>query len=219
MIKVKNISDSETVCVDVILGPGEEYEIPDSQKHLWSSDSELLSQIVNNIVQIGTATEYYSDINKQIDILKQSIIKLEELPESKPFAEPIYRTENDAISNMVSVNVNQGKDIDFKVDEDRYISGGSIYVENNEFGDYIRGSIVDIDGTIPPEYRGNYPDYPTVVTYVKKKYIKKSGELDVDTRPLTAKIPGGLYLRIKYTAANKGVVRNVVINYNLTKKL
>lgn len=151
------------------------------------------------------------------------------VPEQEPFAQPVYRTKRDAAA-ITSVSPNNSVDIDFLITAERYIHGGCIIVENAEFGDYITAQVEDLYGIIPLAYRAALCEaHPIVSQYIVKQYIEVetpgtalAGGIttqEVDTFPLNAKIPAGLYLCITYYAVNSGLTRRIAINYYLTKKL
>lgn len=151
---------------------------------------------------------------------------------SAPFAEPLYRTKMDATSEVVTIAVTNNPEVpyieavtDFLLTEEYYVSGGELGATNVQMGDYITAEVHDRDGVIPAPYRvALCENWPTVAKYIKKnwmilKTVSTNASIKIDTRPLTAKVTAGLYLRVTYYAKNTGSNRQIVMNYDLTKKL
>lgn len=143
--------------------------------------------------------------------------------EAHPFAVPSYQTKHDAINELKTIAPNTSLDINFQITQERFINGGSMCVKNAEIGDYIVAEVKDVDGVLPEYVRPLICEsWPTVVRYIVKKYIEVQGEysvININTFPLTAKIPAGLYMNLVYHAVNAGTDRKFVLNYHLTKKL
>jgi hypothetical protein len=143
--------------------------------------------------------------------------------EAQPFAVPAYRTKLNATPNIITIAPNTNEDINYVLTEERYVTGGSICIQNAVLGDYIEATVSDIDEIIPSPYRAALCEaWPIVGTYIEKNWIEVQGEystMRINTYPLNAKITAGLYLSIKYYAVNSGSDRKVVVNYHLTKKL
>ena len=166
--------------------------------------------------------EFETSFKAQVQLDNRVIISSQ--PDPRPFALPLYRTKRDAVENITTVDIGQFSVISFKLINERYVSGGSLIVENAEFGDYITAHVEDTDGIIPAPYRaGLCESYPIVSSYIEKEFVKVSSFSvsvhDIDTYPLNAKITTGLYLIIIYHSVNLGTQRRVVVNYNLSKKL
>jgi len=143
--------------------------------------------------------------------------------DSNPFAVPSHRTKRNATDSISHVSPNSCTNIDFKMIDERFVSGGELIIKNGQFGDYITAEVVDLLGIIPAPYRPVLcENYPTVARYVEKAWLPIDGEVTtycLNTMPLTAKISQNLYLRVTYCATEEGVERQVVMNYHLTKKL
>lgn len=145
-----------------------------------------------------------------------------------PFSEPTFRTKHVKLANAVEIANNTSENIDYQLTEERWATGGTIIVQNAQFGDWISASIVDKDAIIPEPYRPALCEaWPICAEYMLGQYLElydsnstlyKQG---IDTRPLAAKISAGLYLRVTYNAANisLGPTRKVYVNYFLAKKL
>lgn len=145
-----------------------------------------------------------------------------------PFAEPIYRTKYNATPDITIVNPGESANSDFQITEECYVYGGEGSVKNAQFGDYFTAEIVDKDSLIPEPYRAAIcENWPTVARYVNKMWVIHGGsstaddftEMGINTYPLIAKLPIGMYLRATYYATNAGDPRQVVFNYYITRKL
>ena len=157
-------------------------------------------------------------------------VAVQSQPDPVPFAQPTYRTKRDAIAALVSCARNTSADIPFKVVSERYVSGGTLVVENAEMGDWVEAYVGDNDGVIPAPYRAALCEaWPVVASYIAREYVnvREPGSIfpgtvsvhDIVTYPLNARITAGLYLCIVYHAVDVGLIRRVGVNYNLTKKL
>lgn len=160
------------------------------------------------------------------DFLLDRLIDINSLPENKPFASPDYRTKRDATTNKETCNINSSQMIDYVITEEKYVAGGFLIIKNAEFEDYFKASVYDKDGIIPVEYRANLcENWPVVAEYVPKEWVncvKDSNDISthkINTKPLNAKITAGLYLRVEYFSIDSGLSREILINYDLTKKL
>jgi len=144
-------------------------------------------------------------------------------PEQLPFAQPTYRTKRDATASWIDCPEDQVTDIDFLLTAERYVSGGSVIYKDAQEGDYISAEVRDIDGVIPSPYRAaTCESHPTVSQYIVKIWLKPGtgyNSLDIDTYPLNAKIPAGIYLRVSYHSSSAAGTRKIAINYHLTRKL
>lgn len=220
---VKNMSGSP-LDLRRYFDTGEEYTVPDTKRAAWGSDSSVHDAIVNGDIQIGDGSAFITDTAQQIAWLLSYLpyaIEVEKLP---PFAEPLFRTKNDATDGVTTCPINTVTTISYVLPYERYVSGGLMLVKNAEFGDYISSDIHDTDSVIPEEYRASICEsWPIVATYINKQFVKTKGGVytlhDIDTRPLNAKITAGLYLRVSYHAINSGSAREVAINYDLQNKL
>jgi len=96
------------------------------------------------------------------------------------------------------------------VDIDAGICGLKFTTKNHEFGDYARLEIVDVDNLL------GYGANTVLGNFGQRFYIPHDGMFDVllDYKKV---IPGGLYLRVRYTAINAGSAREYVCNLYLVK--
>jgi hypothetical protein len=150
-------------------------------------------------------------------------VVVHEMPDPAPFARPTFRTKRAAVSAPVSVEPNDTETIDYVLAAERYVSGGTLIVENAVFGDYITAEVCDPNGYIPEAYRPSLcENWPVVALYIEKEFVEVGGTITVhriNTYPLNAKITAGLVLRLTYHAVNSGTARRACVNYNLSKKL
>lgn len=226
IIRVKNNTESTKTWVNVEYSPGQIYQIPASQAVVdaHARNDIFLDAITHGEALIGDADTWLVGTSEQIAWLHGDCLDITSLPDPAPFAQPVYRTKRNATASTIEVAAGNTETIDFEMEEERYISGGTMIVKNAEFGDYISAEVRDIDGVIPEAYRSSLcENWPIVAKYIEKEFIEaNSGDMTchrVCTYPLNAKITPGLYLRVTYTAVNSGVTRLLAVNYNLTKKL
>lgn len=149
-----------------------------------------------------------------------------------------YFLKADCASGQVAANatanidlkvVNKGAEspiIPAETYAEKFLKGGSVFGQNMEYGDYVKFQIVDIDGVLVElgELDQNTFDYLKqlgggaiiVKEYVCKHWIEPNCST---TNRIMAEAPGripiGLYIRCKYTAANTGNTRNIYINYDI----
>jgi hypothetical protein len=163
-------------------------------------------------------TYYYSLSSKPLNTAVVS------QPDPTPFAQPTYRTKRNATDSVLEVEPNSDGEVQFKLLQERYVSGGCLLVYNAQPGDYVVAEVEDVDGIIPAPYRAALcENHPVVATYIEKEWVHANPDglttHEINTHPLNAKITAGLYLCLHYYAANSGQTRQIYINYYLTKKL
>jgi hypothetical protein len=155
-----------------------------------------------------------SIINEQLDV---------RVTESEPFAKPSYRTKRNATNDWITCPENDVTVIDFLLTEEKYVSGGRLLLKDVLEGDYVTAEVCDKDGIIPAPYRAALCEsHPTVSKYIMKEWLVPCtgyGFLEINTYPLNAQIPAGLYLRINFHTSALIGNRKCAVNYFLTKKL
>jgi hypothetical protein len=114
-------------------------------------------------------------------------------------------------TGVVTVTKNTTQDIDFLVGEDLYLDGGTLPIQDGEFGDTIKAQVVDKDNIL------GYGAGFVVKTWIEKWTLCKMGtyaecELHTDYKGL---VLNGLYLRIKYTSVSTTTDPKVAVNYLL----
>lgn len=227
MKKIKNNKTSTDVWCGQEIEPNQYYQIQLSEEYNWANDSKVLSDIGSGNLIINDGTSDIIEISDAINFLKDLIpidAKIISQVDPPPFAEPTFRTKINATSSIKIVPIGETTTVDFQLTQERYVSGGCIIVKNSEFGDYLTAEVYDKDGIIPEAYRSALcENWPCVSKYIEKQWLKVCGLAncihEIDTRPLNAKINAGLYLRVTYYPTNSGSNREILINYNLTKKL
>lgn len=171
---------------------------------------------------------YLASLPANQPIVQQLVI--EKMPDPSPFASPTHRTKHDATGELLTIEPGSSGEMDFLLTQERYVSGGSLVIENAEFGDYVIACVEDKNSLIPAPYRSSLcENWPIVATYIEKEFIEvtRPGSINlgsvtvhrIDTAPLNAKISAGLVLCVKYYATNVGSNRRLAANYHLTKKL
>jgi hypothetical protein len=227
--KIKNAAETAKTWCGQEIQPGAYYQIQTAEESRWANDSTLLVDIANVVAVVNDGTSDITNVNDAINYLKSNIPTSVEISayevEPPPFAQPTYRTKKDATASKVTVAPGESESADFLLTAERYVSGGTLIVKNGGFEDYVTAEVYDTDGVIPSPYRATLcENWPTVALYIVKSWLEYEGNTytahRIDTRPLNAKITAGLYLRVTYYAANdSGSNREVLINYDLTKKL
>ena len=179
---------------------GEPTSCPIDTNHTCNLDSIAINQTVDNSV-------------RPVEVLSQA--------EHEPFAKPTYRTKWDASSDVVTMGANEVTDMDLVLSEERYAHGGSVVYEGIKLGDWLEAEIRDEAGFIPEEYRSTLcEDWPLVAKYISRYYLPPgSGQCDMSTYPLNAKIPPGLMFRVTIHTCSEVGERKLATNYYLTKKL
>jgi len=180
----------------------------------------VISSILNYEFQLYLDGEALQGL-AQIEALKgNQPLSIKEMPEPLPFAQPTFKTCNDASVAPVTCPKGATTNIDYVVTAPNlYVSGGQIHVKNNEFGDYSKAQVIDLYGYLPQEMRAAFPAYPVLNEYVKKRFIPKDGSCMIDTKPLNAHVPQGMVLRSIFTATNEGEDRIAFVNYDMQLKL
>jgi len=222
---IENLSGAELYLHGHTFSIGEVYSISDEVRVSWAESDSVISAITSgDVIVHGVSGAITEGISKQIDWLKNYMPHLLEVEKMPPFAEPLHRTKKDATSDIITCPKNTVTTVLYDVDEEMYVSGGDMIIRNAQFGDYVSADVHDTDAVIPEAYRPFLcENWPIVATYILKQYIRFEGRdytvHTIDTKPLNAKITGGLKLRVSYHAVDSGVDREVGVNYDLTKAL
>lgn len=126
---------------------------------------------------------------------------------SYPFTDACnFRARFKGISGTATKNTSTN--IDYLIDEERYINGVRLILKNHVDGDFIHFEVVDVDNIL------GYGAGVVLDRFGDNWYIDE----DIKTQPdiivqYPAKIAEGLYLRIVYTSI--GLVNDVNIKANL----
>lgn len=203
-------NSSITVALDYIQTNGSDLKVY-FKSSLSSEEEDVLDGIVS------------SHVNSPLPGTPDPTI-ISELPPAEPFAKPSYRTKRSAIETLMKCAPGESKVIDCILLEERHVYGGAIIVHGGVLGDYVQAEVNDVSGFIPVPYRAPLCEaYPIVARYIEKEFldVKMDGyaKLEIDMRPLVAKITPGLSLRVIYNATSGGGDRDIVVNYGMAKKL
>lgn len=111
-------------------------------------------------------------------------------------------------------------DLDFAIgDEDRYINGIHLILDQHNIADTVDLMIVDNDGIIPEAYHAAYPTWPILKQFgISWNVNHAQASQGKEIFNFVAKINAGLYLRIRYNSAGASVV-DVKVNAFLHKKV
>lgn len=227
---IKNDSGGDKTWVGQLVLNAAYYQIQTHEEVSWANNSALLTDIGSGdaiVAKDDSGTADIVDINEAISYLKDntpSDVNVTTIPELHAFAAPEFRTKRDKCPTLTTVVINGSEIIDYQLTEEMYASGGKIVVKNAEFGDWVSAEVYDKDSVIPTEYRAATCEaWPSVAKYIISEWVSVNDsticEHTIDTKPLNAKITAGLYLRVTYNTTNAGISREVLINYDLTKKL
>jgi len=220
---VKNNTSNNGVWVGQSISANQSYTILESEIENWRNDDTVVADITLGILVANNGSEDLTP-SDGIRLLLRSIVEVSSLPEAMPFAKNLYRLKLNASGSVTTVAPNASGESLLKMDEERFVSGGTLVVKNAEFGDYISAEIADVDGIIPLELRASLcENWPTAVKYIEKQIVELSGGTysvhKIIASPLNGQIAAGLYLKINYFATISGSTREFYINYNLTKRI
>jgi hypothetical protein len=221
-MRVKNNTANPKAWVGQTIAAGEYYTIQLIELSAWQSSDAVILDISNGSLVVNDGTQDFSAAIG-VKYLLGSVVEVTKLVEAQPFAQPTYRTKRNATADILSISPGTDEDVQFKLLAERYVTGGSLIVQNAELGDYITAEVEDVDGIIPEAYRASLCEaHPIISTYIEKNWVEVQGEfsiMKINTYPLSAKISAGLYLCLHYYAVNSGTTRKLGLNYHLTKKL
>jgi hypothetical protein len=221
-IIIKNISDSTRTWCLTEFAPNDEVMLDSEAKaESFYTNIYFMHDLYEGYAAIGDGDKFFSDIIEAVQWLKNETIKTV-VSQTPAFPAPDYCLKHNAIA-ATECEPNESVNCDYCVSSERYIFGGEGLIENAEVGDYFTACIYDKDSVLPEEMRSEVEDWPIVSTYVEKQWIMTSkvdhARLVCHCPLLAAKISGGLYVRITYTAANSGTTRKILSNLFLAKKL
>lgn len=176
------------------------------------------------VVAAHDGTPLPSNTTQNVAVLTQPSVVVSAQPAPLPFAQPTYRTKDNATSTWITCPSNTATNIDFQITSEIWTHGGELIVYGAQEGDYISACVNDVDSVIPSPYRAAMCEaWPIVSTYIIKRWMipNTSGytAIEKDTYPLIADIPAGLYMRMTYNATSSAGDRRAAVNYFMTKKL
>ena len=134
----------------------------------------------------------------------------------------LIRTLEQFAGNNVNCNI-QGvigtavagttSDIDFKLTDDCFITGGNLRTSAANFGDHCTLQVIDIDNIL------GYGANTVLGQYCTNWYMCSDKQEQInETIPYPAKVLTNLYLRIKYTNIGSSDIQ-IAISYRLHKAL
>jgi hypothetical protein len=140
--------------------------------------------------------------------MQNSTLKLSQLSH---FASNNVNSNVQGISQIIPAGTTVN--IDFRVTDDSFITGGILLTDKATFGDKATFQVIDIDNII------GYGNNVVLGQYITNFYMCSDKQEQInESMPYPAKIIHGLYLRIAYTSTGVEDV-NVAIMYRLHKAL
>lgn len=186
----KEINQSNIViALDYIVSTSEETEI-----FFKTSLSSEEKTILDNIVDLHDSNSLSPQEPLLVSLDSPKDEKNILLTKSEAFANPGgFRFRG--VSFKDTIDANTTKDVDYKIEQERWINGGLAIVDNIGDNDVATFQIVDKDnifgfgaGVVLDEFITNY-------------YIPQDGKLEVKL-DYPARIKAGLYIRMKYTSTH-----------------
>lgn len=135
----------------------------------------------------------------------------------KPYIRRIHDLDADKAKLKIQgfngvANVNAITNIDFKLPEDRWISGGILIAQGTHWGDKICLQIIDKDNIL-----GAGVNY-VIDEYVTDFYLITDSEFQIQMdAPYIALIPKDIYVRVVYT--NISLLDPVEVAFNLVSHI
>jgi hypothetical protein len=199
MIQIKNNKISVDTWCGMEIQPASYYELQILELNKWQNDSKVLVDIAAGDLIVNNGTSDIIDVALAINFLKNidsapkdtngaPIVKM------SPFSDAGgFRFRGASFSD--SIVLNETKDIDYLIAQDRYINGGRLLIDNIGLNDKITFQVVDKDNVL------GYGVGVVLDEFIKDYFIPTSGNLEVRL-DYPAKIIAGLYLRLKYTCTH-----------------
>ena len=230
MIKYIKNADTETqTWVGQEVAPGQYYQIQAIEELEWANNSQLLTDICNNIAIVARTNDGSDDIldvASAINFLKDiPVLGTDGVPliRVKSFSDADgFRFRGKGISSTVpktsTVNV------DYKLTEERYINGVDLILKDQEFGDTAKFQVVDKEyiyaGILYPTDYGGIPWSTAQPDGVVLDEFGTDWNIVADEQhqhPVLLSYPAriliNLYIRIVYTSV--GTVNDVKLKANL----
>lgn len=161
-------------------------------RDLTNSELEQLQNLVSNHIP----TE---------ELESNEIIKVEVEQPKDTFGRPIFTGSpfSDAggfrfrgASFKGTIAANSTQNVDYKIEQERWINGGRALIDNIGEDDKITFQVVDKDNIF------GYGNEVVLDEFISNYYIPTDGNLEVRLS-YPAKVPAGLYLRLKYTSTHE----------------
>jgi hypothetical protein len=115
--------------------------------------------------------------------------------------------------HALNLTAGQTHNIDYKLLDDKLLTGASVLVKNANFGDKFHLQVVDVDNILG--YGAGAVLLQTITDWGVAEDKQDQGSLEVG---YPAKVITGLYLRMIYVSTGQ-VNPSVIINYHLHKVL
>lgn len=207
VIQIKNDSGSVQTWAGKEFAIAEEYTIPsDTNRFKYSNNSALLTAIGSGDALVGDGTEYFTDINKAVNWLKNIDPIVTVYAQS---AAPDLNFRGKGIEQTITAG--QTQNVDYLITEAREFDEIVIILKDHVFGDKADLQFVDKDGVA-------YPAGTVLATFFYDYYFaedqQNQGILKVD---YTGTLVAGFYLRLKYYSTG-GTDVKVKANLFLHKK-
>ena len=214
MIYLKNTTDQVKQLHLLEFQPDETLEVDMT----WYNVESVIEEIVSGNFEVHGINGLVGNVPQQLSYLSGDIkdVRLAEntkhLVTNRPFAHTNgFRFRGQSF--LGEVNHNETKDIDFKIEEERWINGGRLVVDNRGEGDKCTFEVVDKDylyaGTLyPADFNGvawetAAPNGVVLDTFIDSFFIPTTGDLQVNLA-YPARLVAGLYVRLKYTSTHAG---------------
>lgn len=185
----KEISQSSiTVALDYINSLANDISIH-FKASLSSAEESILDDIVDNHVPQPVESEVL-----RVEVEQPKDNEGRPIFTGSPFSDSGgFRFRGTSFKDTVATNTT--KDIDFKIEQERWINGGRALIDNIGEDDQVTFQVVDKDnifgfgaGVVLDEFISGY-------------YVPQDGNLEVNLA-YPARIIAGLYIRLKYTSTH-----------------
>lgn len=203
--KIKNIDTSDHSIMGTILSQNEELTIQDSLRIAIASNSTIITKIIEGKLQVGSSSGYISDVNDQINWLKD---QTNAIYETLPFASKTLKDGKKLYKRVHGVSTpidNETKNIDFTVPYEACKITG-VELINTDIGDSVNLKVLDTTtGT-----------YTTIANYMLNQfgfnvYLAPGSHKEISQ--YDADLYLNMQLRIEYTTeATKTVYVNFILH-------
>lgn len=213
MLAIHNISGVEKTYEGVPIPDGTFYPIPVHMLYEYRANAVLINDLANSLARMSAdgSTDYSVDPALNVLLLLGEETKQVSVKETNPYADAQgYRVRNEGFSGVAAAG--QVTNIDFKMPDERYVSGVRLNLSGQAEGDYLHFQVVDKDN-IFGYGAGIVLDQFATSWFVNSDLMKQD---DVSST-YWAKILANLYVRIVYHSAGLAPV-NVYCNLFLHRK-
>lgn len=205
---IKNNTNEVKSWVGIDIQPGEYFLVPSHLRQEWANNQSLIQAISIGEAKVCTEANQDGEINNVADALNHLFGLLPRQVEltaakdseqriitvSTPFSNPSgFRFRGASFKDTVSAN--STKDIDYKITQERWINGGLLIVDNIGTEDKVTFQVVDKDNVL------GFGAGAVLDQFITDFYIPLDKKLEI-VLSYPARIPAGLYLRLKYTSTH-----------------